>query len=80
MDEDRLETIRAAISRPEADDENNGESIALRNIAERIRLRYGQEYGLQIETRLGEGTTVILRVPDQKGETQGAEVQHSSGG
>lgn len=37
--------------------------IALYNIRQRIRLRYGEDYGLTVESTQGEGTTVILDLP-----------------
>jgi len=37
--------------------------LGIRNIHERIRLMFGEEYGLQIESKPGEGTTVRIRVP-----------------
>lgn len=40
-----------------------GSSIGLGNINRRIRLCYGWEYRISIESRKGEGTRVILRVP-----------------
>ncbi len=38
-------------------------SIGVYNICERIRLHYGNEYGVELESRYGEGTKVILRMP-----------------
>ncbi|MBE5949628.1 MAG: sensor histidine kinase [Lachnospiraceae bacterium] len=38
-------------------------SIGVYNICERIRLHYGEEYGLQIESEYGQGTKVILVLP-----------------
>lgn len=38
-------------------------SIALYNIHQRIRLRYGEEYGVKVESTRGEGTRVCLRIP-----------------
>ncbi len=35
---------------------------ALKNINERLKLRYGDEYGVSIHSRAGVGTTVILKV------------------
>jgi two-component system LytT family sensor kinase len=37
--------------------------IALRNISERLRLVYGEEYGLIVETAQGAGMKVIMKVP-----------------
>ncbi|ANW97661.1 hypothetical protein CSTERTH_00745 [Thermoclostridium stercorarium subsp. thermolacticum DSM 2910] len=37
--------------------------IGLKNIDERLRLFYGENYGLIIESERGKGTTVIIRIP-----------------
>lgn len=38
-------------------------SIGVYNISERIRLHYGKEYGLRIESEYGKGTRVIITLP-----------------
>ncbi|MEG0897565.1 MAG: sensor histidine kinase [Ruthenibacterium sp.] len=40
--------------------------IGVRNVDKRLRLHYGEHYGLEIESMLGIGTTVTLHIP-QKG-------------
>lgn len=45
-----------------------GSSIGLMNINARLKMIYGPEYGLRIESRQGEGTCVILEVPAVKEE------------
>jgi len=42
---------------------DEGTGIGLRNVHERIRLNYGEEYGLHIESEREEGTTVTVRLP-----------------
>lgn len=37
--------------------------IGLRNVHERLRSQYGEPYGLTIDSKLGEGTTIIIRIP-----------------
>ncbi len=37
--------------------------VGLRNIYERIKLYYGKAYGIKIESRLNEGTKVIMNLP-----------------
>jgi two-component system LytT family sensor kinase len=39
------------------------ESVGLANVDERLRHTFGDEYGLAVETAVGAGTRVILRVP-----------------
>ncbi|MDR0886168.1 MAG: histidine kinase [Clostridiales Family XIII bacterium] len=43
------------------DDSNN--HVALANIARRIRLLYGDAYGMEIESTVGDGTKVTLTLP-----------------
>ncbi len=45
---------------------DEGTGIGLRNVHERIRLNYGEEYGLHIESEREEGTTVTVRLPCQQ--------------
>ncbi len=45
-----------------------GEHVGLSNVVQRICLTYGSAYGLEVESRKGEGTTVHLRLPVVKGE------------
>lgn len=40
-----------------------GMGIGLHNVNERIRLHYGEPFGLLIKSEQGKGTTVILRMP-----------------
>ena len=40
-----------------------GSGIGLRNVHERIRLYFGPEYGLRIQSEPDEGTVVTLRMP-----------------
>lgn len=39
------------------------DNIGLRNVNQRCRLCYGEQYGIQIDSRLSEGTKVILTIP-----------------
>ncbi|MEG1849232.1 MAG: ATP-binding protein, partial [Oscillospiraceae bacterium] len=40
-----------------------GSGIGLRNVQQRIRLTYGEPYGLTIDSEPDEGTTVRIRIP-----------------
>lgn len=47
-------------------DKDSKGGIGLQNVNERIKLHYGSEYGLQVESRLGQGTTVIMKLRNDK--------------
>lgn len=59
MPQQELQRIQAVLQQPE----QPGSSVALYNIHRRIRLRYGPEYGLSLESEEGKGTRVILILP-----------------
>jgi two-component system LytT family sensor kinase len=41
----------------------SGNGVGMANVHERLRGMYGEEYGLQIESVQGQGTTVIMHLP-----------------
>ncbi|TDB85974.1 histidine kinase [Actinomadura sp. 7K534] len=72
MDPERLaEILSAPVGRPgptgwgsvAPSPRREGAGIGLANVDERMRQFYGEEYGLTVETALGAGTKVNLRVP-----------------
>lgn len=60
MDEERLQEVRQALSDNRLD---NGQVYGLYNVNERIRLNYGDDYGITIESTKGEGTCVKIKLP-----------------
>jgi sensor histidine kinase YesM len=48
-------------------------SIGLRNINARIKLLFGGEYGISVESRPGEGCVVSVLVPKSRGSAEGSE-------
>lgn len=46
----------------------NLSGMGLSNVEQRIRLHYGDAYGIDIQSVVSEGTTVTLRFPAQRGE------------
>ncbi|HOJ11261.1 MAG TPA: histidine kinase [Clostridiales bacterium] len=49
-----------------SNDKSGRTSIGLKNINERICMNYGEEYGIDIESKPGTGTTVIVVIPADK--------------
>lgn len=45
-----------------------GTGIGLKNIEERLKILFGENYGLTIESEKGQGTHVMIKVP-KEGET-----------
>lgn len=63
MTDERLLQIKERIH---GNGENKGEIFGLFNVNERIRLKFGEEYGLNIESAYNEGTTVSVFLPKNK--------------
>jgi two-component system sensor histidine kinase YesM len=45
-----------------------GQGVGLSNIHDRIKLSYGEKYGVNIESVPNEGTRIIIVLPFEKGE------------
>lgn len=43
--------------------EGNPDSIGIANVNQRIRILYGPAYGVEIHSQLGEGTSIVVRIP-----------------
>lgn len=61
MAPDVLEDVRSRLIRE--DTEPTSEHIGLSNVHDRIRLYFGEQYGITIDSRLGEGTRVTVCLP-----------------
>ncbi len=60
IDEKRLLEIKESL---ESSDNNSNTIYGIYNVNERIRLNYGEQYGLKICSIYGEGTTVKILIP-----------------
>lgn len=61
INEERIKTILSAAEHSHR--ANKHTNIGLRNVDRRIKIYYGEEYGVQIQSREGHGTTVTLSFP-----------------
>ena len=59
MDEEKLASVRKLLEKPK-----ENESIGISNIVMRLRLVYGDQYSMRIDSRSGEGTEVTVIIPD----------------
>ncbi len=59
MTEEQLAVLKKHLESPQGSKDH----IGLRNVNQRCRLCYGEHYGIQIDSRLSEGTTVKLTIP-----------------
>jgi sensor histidine kinase YesM len=53
-------TLQAALA---GELKSNFSGISLKNVEERLKLHFGQQYGVVFETAPGTGTTVQIKIP-----------------
>ncbi|SFG30593.1 sensor histidine kinase [Oribacterium sp. WCC10] len=70
MDSETLEKLRVAITKP-CKDTDSGFGMA--NVNERIRMNFGPEYGLTLDSEPGGGTKVTVRIPRETAEKSKVE-------
>lgn len=65
MDEEQLLKLRRQLNSRELPEpkEDGLRSIGTKNVHDRIRLACGEPYGLEIESQIGVGTAVVMRLP-----------------
>lgn len=67
--EEELAVLRRALMEGTAEKNPSSDGgVGIVNIEERIRNKYGTQYGLHIESTKGKGTIVIMRVPFEEDE------------
>jgi len=71
MDEEMLRTVMTKVQ--DYTKKRRKSSIGLYNINRRIKLNYGEQYGLDIQSTPGEGTTVRVTFPAIKSEKETKE-------
>ncbi|WP_078060184.1 cache domain-containing sensor histidine kinase [Gracilibacillus timonensis] len=64
IDKVKLQELQAIID--DEDYHSDGNQIGLHNVHQRIRLHYGDNYGLEMQSIKGIGTTMILHIPKIK--------------
>lgn len=67
-----MEPERAALLNDYINGRNKAfRSIGLKNVNRRIRLSYGEEFGVQIQSMLGRGTMITVTLPAREPEQEG---------
>lgn len=62
-----METLMRYMENP---DMERRTSFGLMNVHDRLRLMYGERYGIRIQTQQGRTTEVVLSLPGEEGETE----------
>ena len=70
MDPAELEAVRKGMESGEAAEHGSLDHIALANVRKRIRVLFGDEYGMEIESDVNKGACVTLHLPLIRSEKQ----------
>ena len=65
--------INESLRKNELDFVEKGNSIGLHNINARLKMLYGNQYGMHLESTLGEGTKVFMILPDSGEDSNNEE-------
>ena len=68
MGEESLQKLRRRIAGEIEPDGGSGNGIGLKNVQDRIRMSFGAEYGITVDSKEGCYTKVTVRVPLYRGE------------
>jgi two-component system sensor histidine kinase YesM len=71
MDEGELNALRKEVESPGS---RQSTGFGLANVNKRIKLNYGHMYGLDIQSKKGEGTDIIIKIPARLVEHERIEV------
>ncbi|GFN30026.1 sensor histidine kinase [Paenibacillus xylaniclasticus] len=72
MSNERLAEIRAGLEAEADADKEAPMRIGIKNVHDRLRLQYGEEYGIRIYSEAGRGTTVRYVLPVRFASKEGA--------
>ena len=73
MSEEELNALRNEIEIPGS---KQSSGFGLANVNKRIKLNYGSRYGLNIYSKKGEGTDIIIKIPARPVESERIEVAY----
>lgn len=75
MEAGELENLISEIGKPCKD---TGKGFGLANVNERIRMNFGTEYGMTIQSAPGEGTTVTVTIPAEPYEQEASRIEEET--
>jgi two-component system sensor histidine kinase YesM len=63
MNDEELDNLRKKISGEIPTGGGSGNGIGLKNVQDRLRMAFGEEYGIEIATKEGCYTKVCVKIP-----------------
>ena len=80
MDENTVRQVRERLDQPGPEGNDDHYSIGLSNVHQRIRILFGEPYGLTVDSRPGIGTDVSITMPARRKEELEVYVQSNHRG
>ena len=80
MDEKTIRQVRERLDQPGPEENDDHYSIGLSNVHQRIRILFGEPYGLTVDSRPGIGTDVSITMPARRKEELETYVQSNHRG
>lgn len=71
MEQEELNALKKEVELPGG---KQSTGFGLANVNKRIKLNYGNEYGLELQSQKGEGTNIIIKIPARLMENEQIEV------
>ncbi|WP_424766872.1 sensor histidine kinase [Paenibacillus sp. sgz302251] len=65
--EEKLASLRRRLNNQSGQVWTHGNRIGIQNVASRIHMHFGPGFGIEIDSELGEGTAVTVRIPTENG-------------
>lgn len=69
MTQEEIDLLRRKLAGEIGAAGSSGNGIGLKNVQDRIKMTFGEAYGVDIKSQVGLYTKVIVRIPMEKGET-----------
>ena len=69
IEQTKLNELKEKLDNPNSSIEGNNKRVALINISRRIKLKYGNQYGLKIKSSMNKGSSFIITIPKDKGDS-----------
>lgn len=63
MEPERLDKVRRLIAGEEEVDRSDPSGFGLFNVAQRLKLNYGSQYGISVDSQYGEWTEAVIVIP-----------------
>ncbi|MNJ65330.1 Histidine kinase-, DNA gyrase B-, and HSP90-like ATPase [compost metagenome] len=66
MNASTLEELRGSLRKETDQIWTSGDRIGMNNVASRIKMHFGLQYGVYVDSELGVGTSVSIQIPKMK--------------